>query len=156
MKINSRIIPLIGVATLGLPIVASEPRLPKVEILGKEYYYHEIKKGESIYGIAKNYGWDLNELVRLNPNTASEMEKGNRLYYPTGKETVVTTPTDTIADEEIEYEPIRHVVKKGETVYSISRQYNIPLETIYAAYPNAKYGIKAGETLEIQQKYLKL
>ena len=151
MKINSRIIPLIGVATLGLPIVASEPRLPKVEILGKEYYYHEIKKGESIYGIAKNYGWDLNELVRLNPNTASEMEKGSRLYYPTGKETVVTTPTDTIADEEIEYEPIRHVVKKGETVYSISRQYNIPLETIYAAYPNAKYGIKAGETLEIQQ-----
>ena len=144
-------IPLMGIAAVALPLLASEPKLPKVEILGKEYYYHEIKKGESIYGIAKQYGWDVNELVRLNPNTTSDMEKGTRLYYPTGKVTVITQPEDVVSEDSIEYEPINHIVKKGETVYSISRQYNIPLDAIYAAHPSAKYGIKAGETIVIQQ-----
>lgn len=151
MKILTRILPLAGLAAAFIPAVASTPDLPKVEILGKEYYYHEIKKGESIYGIAKKYDWNVEELVRLNPNSASEMKKGTRLYYPTGKVTVVTelkedpAPTDTVV------EPIRHLVKKGETVYSISKKYNIPLDEIYAAYPEAKRGIKAGETLVLQQ-----
>lgn len=138
-------------AALTMPLSAAEPKLPKVEILGREYYYHEIKKGESIYGIAKKYNWDLNELIRLNPNTTSEMTKGARLYYPTGKVTVVEEENVSFDLDSITYEPINHVVKKGETVYSISRQYNIPLDMIYAAYPNAKYGIKAGETIIIQQ-----
>lgn len=71
-----------GIAAVALPIFAAQPNLPKVEILGKEYFYHEIKKGESIYGIAKQHGWDLNELIKLNPNASSEMKKGSRLYYP--------------------------------------------------------------------------
>lgn len=151
MKINSKILPLFGLLYAGVQLMAAEPKLPKVEILGKEYYYHEIKKGESIYGIAKKYGWNLDELVRLNPNTSSEMEKGSRLYYPTGRSNAKPETESPAIDEEPVYEPISHVVKKGETVYSISRQYNIPLETIYAAYPSAKYGIKAGETLVFQQ-----
>ncbi|MBD5356033.1 MAG: LysM peptidoglycan-binding domain-containing protein [Bacteroides sp.] len=151
MKKQSWILLLLVIAAFTLPLFAAEPKLPKVEILGKEYYYHEIKKGESLYGIAKQYGWDLNELVRLNPNTTSEMEKGARLYYPIGKETVVAEPEETSIEDSVSYEPISHVVKKGETVYSISRQYNIPLETIYASHPQAKYGIKAGETIVIQQ-----
>lgn len=151
MNVKSRMIPVIGIAAVALPLLAAEPKLPKVEILGKEYYYHEIKKGESIYGIAKKYDWDINELVRLNPNASSDMEKGARLYYPTGRVTVIADPEDVVSEDSIEYEPINHIVKKGETVYSISRQYNIPLDAIYAAHPSAKHGVKAGETIVIQQ-----
>lgn len=151
MKPFAFIYSVAGIAVFSASAIASNPDLPRVEILGKEYYYHEIKKGESIYGIARKYDWNLEELVRLNPNSASEMKKGSRLYYPTGKVTVVqeAEPQPEVADSV--YEPIRHVVKKGETVYSISKKYNVPLEAIYAAYPNAKYGVKAGEILEFQQ-----
>lgn len=131
--------------------VSAETVLPKVEILGKEYYCYEVKKGDSIYGIAKENGWDLNELVRLNPNTVCNLEKGARLYYPTGKIVVVSNNQEDSDLDDLPFEPITHVVKKGETVYSISRLYNIPLETIYANHPSAKYGIKAGETIEIRQ-----
>lgn len=151
MNIKIQILPILGMAALAMPLVAATPKLPKTEILGKEYYYHEIKKGESIYGIAKKYDWDVEELVRLNPNAATEMKKGSRLYYPTGKVTVVTEDKSGINMDSIDYEPIRHVVKKGETVYSLSRQYNIPLDVIYAAYPQSKYGLKAGETIVLRQ-----
>ena len=155
MKRYSRIFPFIGMAVLVLPVLpvlAANPELPKTEILGKEYYYHEIKKGESIYGIAKQHDWDLDELVRLNPSTASDMKKGTRLYYPTGRVTVVSEVTDeTVEQPDSVYEPIEHKVKKGETVYGISKQYNIPLETIYSLYPDSKYGLKTGEILTFPQ-----
>lgn len=153
MNNTSRIILGTSLLLASASAFGANPELPKVEILGKEYYYHEIKKGESIYGIAKQYGWDLDELVRLNPSTASDMVKGSRLYYPTGRVTVVKdfNPEVSAAESPETYEPIRHLVKRGETVYSISRQYNIPVETIYASCPSSKYGIKAGETLVIQQ-----
>ncbi len=150
---------------------AAEPNLPKVEILGQEYYCYEIKKGDSMYGIAKQFGWDVDELARLNPNTLGDMKKGAKLYYPTGR---VTAPAEAAQSEptaaeqpaaddsseepevvedlsEEEYEPITHVVKKGETVYSISKMYNLPLEAIYESHPSARKGIKAGEVIEIRQ-----
>lgn len=151
MKIKIRHILFATTVIAAMPVFAVTPELPKTEILGKEYYYHEIQKGESIYGIAKQYNWDLEELVKLNPTASSEMKKGTRLYYPTGKVTSVPEKDNLSSPEMAEVEPIRHVVRKGETVYGISRQYGIPVETIYMLYPNAKYGIKAGETLEFPQ-----
>ncbi len=168
MSKHVRLCSLLAAAACSFSLAASQPSLPKVEILGKEYYYYEVKKGDSIYGIAKQFGWDINELIRLNPNTVSELKKGSRLYYPTGRVVEVVDDDDAsaapaagggeVASEPeatppgpAEAEPIRHLVKKGETVYSISRQYNIPLEAIYASHPSAKQGIKAGETLVIRQ-----
>lgn len=131
-------------------IISGEDRLPVTEIKGNQYYVYEVKKGESIYGIARKQGWDLDLLVSLNSNIADRLAKGDKLYYP------VENATEEIKEDEVpkeikEFEPIRHTVKKGETVYSISRQYNIPLETIYSLYPTAKYGVKVGEVLEFQQ-----
>ncbi|MDE6679969.1 MAG: LysM peptidoglycan-binding domain-containing protein, partial [Muribaculaceae bacterium] len=128
---------------------AQDLKLPKVNILGKEYYYYEVKKGDSIYGIAKKFDWDPAELIHLNPHTASSMQKGSRLYYPTEyKKPTVTSSNDI---EQYGYEPITHLVKKGETAYSIAHQYNISLETLYANCPSARYGVKAGEIIEIRQ-----
>lgn len=125
--------------------------LPTTEILGKEYYIYDVKKGESVYGIAKLFNWDLEELLRLNPEAKTELKKGTRLYYPTGQVSVVTEMVQPIAIDSLELEPIRHTVKKGETVYSLARQYNIPVETIYQFNPSAQKGVKAGEVVEIPQ-----
>lgn len=152
MKLRYKYLQLLGLMfASALAAYASAPSLPKTEILGKEYFYHEIQKGESVYGVAKKYGWDLEELVRLNPTASSEMKKGARLYYPTGRVTVVTEVGPEKFEVPSDAEPIRHTIKKGETVYSISRQYGIPVETIYALYPNSRYGIKAGEKMEFPQ-----
>ena len=126
-------------------------KLPKTEILGKEYYIYEVKKGESIYGIAKKFGWDLEELMRLNPDASHNVTKGNRLYYPTGKISVITDMPKPIEIDYNSLESIRHKVKKGETIYSISRQYNVPLDLIYKYNPSAQKGVKQGEILEIPQ-----
>lgn len=127
------------------------PKLETTEILGKEYYIYEVKKGESIYGISKKNGWDLEELMRLNPDATSSLAKGDRLYYPTGNVTVVTEMPQQVEIDFSSLEPIRHKVKKGETIYSISRQYGVPLDIIYKFNPSTKRGVKTGEVIEIPQ-----
>jgi LysM repeat protein len=124
--------------------------LPTTEILGKEYYYYEIKKGDSIYGITNRFGWDEQILRELNPEATTQLKKGIRLYYPVKKgqaskqQNNKTTDTQTITNE-----TISHTVKKGETVYSISKLYSVPVETIYKNNSSARNGIKAGEKLII-------
>ncbi len=142
-------ISLLCAALLTASADAQDLKLPKVNILGKEYYYYEVKKGDSIYGIAKKFGWDPAELLHLNPHTASSMQKGSRLYYPTEYKKVAEASSNDI--EQYGYEPITHLVKKGETAYSIAHQYDISLETLYANCPSARYGVKAGEIIEIRQ-----
>lgn len=129
----------------------STSKLSRTEILGTEYYIYEVKKGESVYGIAKRFNWDLEELLRLNPEAGGSLTKGARLYYPTGNVSVVTEMPEPVEIDLSQLEPIRHKVKKGETVYSISRQYGVPLDIIYKYNPAAKKGVKQGEIIEMPQ-----
>lgn len=139
--------------SLTLSVAAkAEIELPTTEILGAEYYCYEIKKGESLYGIAKRFGWDPDELARLNPQAAALPRKGDNLYYPTGKVIVVSQEEEDTADvSDLDYEPIRHTVSRGETVYGIARQYNIPVDLIYENHPSARHGIREGEEIVISQ-----
>lgn len=133
-----------------LSSLADNVKLQVKDLLGKEYYCYEVKKGETIYGIAKKFGWNIDELVRINPDAARHLKKGDRLYYPTQEDNIVESQSSgEILD--FEPEPIIHTVKKGETVYGLSRQYDLPLETIYRYHPSAKQGLKTGETLEFPQ-----
>ncbi|MCH5233547.1 MAG: LysM peptidoglycan-binding domain-containing protein [Muribaculaceae bacterium] len=125
--------------------------LPTTEILGTEYYVYEAKKGESIYGIAKKFNWDAEKLIKLNNKVIGGVKKGTRLYYPKSNESPVRNNEEGSHQNINLLEPIRHTVKKGETIYGISRQYALPLDYIYEVYPSAKRGVKVGETIVIPQ-----
>lgn len=151
-KIGKTLLAIVLLAT-GYNFIEAEStsKLAKTEILGKEYYVYDVKKNESVYGIAKKYGWDLEELMRLNPDASGNIQKGSRLYYPTGQVSVVTEKPQPLEIDPSQMEPIRHKVKKGETIYSISRQYGVPLDIIYKYNPGAQHGVKTGETIEMPQ-----
>ncbi len=140
-------------AVMGITFGILSQNLPVKEILGQEYYVYEVKKGDSVYGIAHKFGWDETELIRLNPTISDGLKKGEILYYPTGKVTQVEIEpqeeTGPIVPEDLP--PLVHIVKRGETVYSIAKMYDIPISVIYESHPSARKGIKAGETLTINQ-----
>lgn len=142
-----RPLPLACVAMIALSGYA-ESKLSVVEILGKKYYVYEAQKDDTLFGIARKYGWDDVELARVNSKVTSPIEKGTKIYYPC--EITVGTVSNQENQQSQSLEPLAHVVKKGETVYAISRLYNIPVETIYRLNPSSREGIKAGETLRLR------
>lgn len=129
----------------------STASLPKVNIAGSEYYIYEAKKGDSLYGIANRYGWNIDRLSQLNPSVNSKLDKGVKLYYPVDAESIeVDAAGDFTAPET--YPVIRHIVKKGDSVYSIAKLYGVSLDKIYQYNPSAKAVIKRGDVITIPQE----
>ncbi len=127
--------------------------LPKVNIAGSEYYMYEVKKGDSLYGIANRFGWNVDKLDELNPTVVKKLEKGAKLYYPVALENhgnELENKSEFVLPET--YPVIRHVVKKGDSVYSIAKMYGVKIDTIYLYNPTAKSMLKRGDVITIPQQ----
>lgn len=133
---------------------AADParNLPKVTIAGGDYYMYEVKKGDSLYGIANRFGWNIDRLDELNPSLGKKLEKGTKVYYP------VELQERRDEDEGEEYTPpeaypvIRHIVKKGDSVYSIAKMYGVTVDKIYLYNPSSKSLLKRGDVITIPQE----
>ncbi len=124
-------------------ISAAVTFLPKVEILGKQFYIYETKKGDSIYGVAVSNGWDQDLIKKYNPELKSPYSKGESIYYPVeNSDTHQNANTGSVSQ-------LTHYIEANETVYGISKKYGVSPEEIYKLNPGSEYGIKAGNTLII-------
>lgn len=130
--------------------------LPIKEIAGQEYYVYEVKNGESIYGIAKKFDWNIDELMRLNPESLGKLNKGKKLYYLKDSKELNNSGEISLISQSKKEEHKYHIVKKGENIYSISKLYNISPDVIYSANPNAKKGLKIGDKLIFPSEHSKI
>lgn len=126
------------------------PSLPKVNISGQEYYVYEVKGGDSLYGIANRYGWNVGKLSELNPTQSVKLKKGAKVYYP-ATETSMAESTHRTYEKPDTYPALQHVVKRGETVYSIAKMYGITVDDVYEANPGTKTGVHRDQVIVIPQ-----
>lgn len=139
---------MVAAGMVALSSFAAPANLPKVEILGKNYYVYQAKKGDSLFGISREYDWDYTVLQNLNPNITSPIEKGLKIYYPVEDASKVA---GDIANNEQETTAFQHKVKRGDTLFALSRTYNVPVEKLIELNPGSENGIKEGATLIIRQ-----
>lgn len=104
--------------------VASDKSASIVTIEGESYYVHNVEKGETIYSLSKQYAVDEKEITRNNPQAIEGLQVGQVLKIPVVKK-----------DEKLSKRKERrifdtHIVNQGETLYSISRRYEIPVNTL--------------------------
>src|SRR5664280_2677295 len=85
-----------------------------------------VKKGETAYSISKAYGITVEDLDRENPPAVYGIKDGQTLRIP------VSLVTDAKPDETIkvrlEHDDLKfiyHILKPGETVYSLSKLYGV-------------------------------
>lgn len=145
---NMRRLLALSLAVIMMLIVNAKESLSIVDIEGSKYYYYVVDKNDSLYGIAKRFGWDESIIISSNPHSNKNLKKGQRIYYPvesvTEQQALPATDTKVVAE-------VTHEVKKGDTVYSIAQIYGLTPADIYAANPDSKYGIKVGEKLVVQK-----
>lgn len=143
---------ILAIAGASLAVAAQNVNLPTIKIQGVEYYYYKVKKGDSPYGICKRYGWNEETLTRCNANFSTKITKGQTIYYPVTTGKPAEKPViGSIERVSVAPQPITHKVSRGESVYSISKLYGVPVDLIYSSNPEARHGIKAGQTLTIVQ-----
>ncbi len=87
-------------------------------------FFHTVQKGETLYGIGKKYGIRVDAIQYLNGLNDEVIKVGQRL---------IINPAIVSADtKEPQSIPGVHLVKQGETLFSISKIYNLRLNDIKA------------------------
>lgn len=133
-----------------LPLSARDMELPTTRVNGREMYYYDTQRGENIYGVAEKLGITRDELVKYNPAAADGLRPHMRLFIPVSEETAAKTTAAPGASSA--GTPLTHIVQKGETLYGISRTYNIPVDKLIALNPSTNYGLKAGQRIKLSDE----
>lgn len=131
---------------------------------------HTVEAGETLYSLSRKYGISVDEIKLSNGGLKKGLKVGQVVQIPSTKAIDSTesslgttvTPTREVTPEKSEPKPenttdnsgsgavVTHKVEPKETLYSLSKKYNITVDEIKAQNPDvAKHGLQIGQTLTI-------
>lgn len=120
---------------------AQVPSYPIKTVNGVECIVYKVKPAEGFYRISKNFNTTEDIIRAYNPHAADGLKAGMEIYIPIHKE------------EPKEKNYIEHVVERQQTLYRISKIYDITQEELLAANPQITgRAIQTGEVLKIPTK----
>ena len=131
--------------------VTKSTRIETIE--GKVYYIHTIIKGQTLYSIGKAYTISISDLVFENPDAIDGIKPGMELKIPVN----ATTSKENIGKDkplEINGKFRIHIVEKGQTLYSVSRLYNVTVDALKLANPGIQEALSMGQKLNVPVEQL--
>ncbi|SHL14924.1 lytic transglycosylase [Flavobacterium chilense] len=101
---------------------------------------HKIQKGETAYFIAQKYKVSVDEIYKLNPESQNGIKDNQIIKIPVHS-----------AEKQNPNQQITHIVGAKETLFGLSKQYNVSVEAIQNANPILANGLQIGQELSIPQ-----
>lgn len=102
-------------------------------------FTYTVKKGDSLYSIAKIYNTTVNDIIKLNNLKNTNLSIGQKLLIPETNESVDKLPSF-----------INYTVQKGDNLYSIAKKYGISVDTIIKDNALNTNILSIGQTLKIR------
>lgn len=120
----------------------------------EKYIKHKISQGENLTVIAKKYGVKPKDIAEANPNAPKILKLNSVLLIPNRNKTVAKTaakkPEEIIANVTPETTPGSHEVAAKETLWGISKKYNVSVDDLKKANPLLESeGLKIGQQINI-------
>lgn len=116
----------------------------KTLVNGKVYYIHTVQKGQTLYSISKVYEVTQDEIKIANPEVdVFNLREGLAIRIPDSRSRQAAVYPENKEDF------YAHSVKRGQTVYSLSKKYDVTEAVIYHYNPWAREGIQPNQTLWI-------
>lgn len=144
---------------LKIPMEKGEPSRREQKAMAKLFDKHIVNQGETAYSIAKRYAISVNTLIEDNQGVdIMVLSIGQQLNI---RKSDVGDSSDTQIKDELEQYKDKlnsvstdykyHLVLKGETVYSLSKQFDVTQEALIEC-NNLKDGLKLGSMIKIPVK----
>ena len=100
-------------------------------IEGKKFVLHEVRTGETIYSISKNFRVDASDLTKYNPEIQNGLNIGDVLKIPFNENVDLAELPRIQKGDPTGF--IEHTIEdRKETAYALSKMYRITVEEIYA------------------------
>ena len=113
-----------------------------VVVLGRKYYVHTVKQGETIYSISRCYNVPQQDVLLINKEVVNDLKAGSALRIPVIDDDYVAPPIKKISF-------VEHTVERKESLYSISQQHGVSQDDIIKYNPQIENGIEKGMMLKI-------
>ncbi|MBO4805084.1 MAG: LysM peptidoglycan-binding domain-containing protein [Paludibacteraceae bacterium] len=121
----------------GMTVVIPEKEEEKKLIYGT----HTVQKGETLYGISKLYGVEIEDIILLNPTAYTELKEGQTLLIAQDEKSTAT---------KVELNGFElHTVSQDETIYGIGQKYGLEPDLLYHFNPDTKEKLTVGKILLI-------
>lgn len=106
-----------------------------------EIVSHTVAQGQTLYSISKLYNTTVDEIIKFNPGSAEKLSIGQKLIIPKNSKGKENKNVKT------------HTIQQGETLYRLSKMYNVTTDELCAANPDISINnFRAGETIIIPVK----
>ena len=110
------------------------------------FVVHKVEEKETLYSIAKRYGGSVIGIINHNQIIDNRIEIGQLLYVLVEKEKSIQAEVLAEVSDDV------HVVMMGETLYSISRKYDLKLKDLKKWNGLSSNDISPGMRLKLSKK----
>lgn len=128
-------------------------------IEGKKFYIHTIEKGQSLFSISKLYNVSLEDIYKYNPELKTAGAKVDQeIKIPFNQTTPIpvsgTVNLSALPAENIDTTRyITHKVAKGETVYAITKKFQVSEKQLASFNPGlTPASLKEGQLIIVGEK----
>jgi LysM repeat protein len=126
---------------------------PNVAVAEKEETTYKVTKGETLSSIARKFDTTQDELISLNQLASNKILAGQELKVAVQKTAVASSAVPAAASGTEQpasiNEPVSHKVAAGESLFSISKLYNISIDELKAHNNLSTNKLQQGQTLQI-------
>ncbi|MFZ9589987.1 MAG: LysM peptidoglycan-binding domain-containing protein, partial [Chitinophagaceae bacterium] len=112
--------------------------------------YHRVRKGESLVDISQKEGIQLASLLKFNKLKAGQQPRAGQkllLKDPVTKENIIAKSSNKKSTSNSK--SVVHVVRNGESLWTIARKYNVTVNSIKSANKLKNEDLDIGQTLKI-------
>ncbi|WP_294732276.1 LysM peptidoglycan-binding domain-containing protein [uncultured Flavobacterium sp.] len=110
---------------------------------------HKLEPSETFYSLSKKYNVEVIDIENANPNISIDsLQIGQEIVIPINRNNLVSQVKETESVDAYVY----HVVVKGETKYSIAKQFDMTLQSLEELNPEVKEVLPLGYKLKLYNK----
>ncbi|MCH2228862.1 MAG: LysM peptidoglycan-binding domain-containing protein [Crocinitomicaceae bacterium] len=108
-----------------------------VEQNGVRFYEHKVESGNTLWGLQRMYNVSVDDILTVNPALKDGLNVDQIVLIPAGK----------VKTQEIE--TVDYSVKKKETLYGLSRKFNVSVDDLIGMNPELADGLKKGQVIKV-------
>ncbi len=112
---------------------------------------HKVQRGETLSGIASQYGVSMAVLRQNNTLKNDVVWVGQRLKVPASGTAAAAAPKTVAKAKPSKSQPVKHQVKRGDTLSAIAARYGVSMSEIERANKIKSGNVQLGQTLTIPQ-----
>lgn len=125
---------------------ATAQNYPTRQVNGTEYIVYTVEPGNTLYAISRQFSVSVQALLQNNPGARDGLDIGEEILVPTD---AIDKKAARRSEVEASGDALIHTVQKKETLFSLSRMYNVSVNDILQLNPGADQHLSTGDKLKI-------